>query len=290
MIPDDSIMSSSIDQHSQLLTNAGQWQHHVTQALEPQVRHVLAKTRAEAFSTTDSSVLLLLSPDAPRPGAPPEISLILTKRSRVVRQPGDLCCPGGAMEPRLDAVLAKLLLLPASPLARWPHWTNLRTAAPRQSRQLAILLATGLRESLEEIRLNPLRVRFLGVLPRERLSLFPRNIYPLVVWVERQRRFFPSWEVDRIVSIPVRKLLDPNNYFRYRLYVAPHLAKRYQRGTMDYPCLFHHDQQHAEILWGVTFRMVSQFLQLVLGFQPPDVSNRPFIPGLLDDGYINGRA
>lgn len=290
MIRNDSIMNSSIDQHCQLLTNPGQWQRHVTQALAPQMRHMLAKTHTEHFDATDSSVLLLLSPDTPRPGAPPEISLILTKRSRVVRQPGDLCCPGGAMQPRLDAVLAKLLLLPASPLARWPHWTTLRTAASRQSRQLAILFATGLRESWEEIRLNPVRVRFLGVLPQERLILFPRSIYPLVVWVERQRRFFPSWEVDRIVSIPVRKFLDPNNYFRYRLYIAPHLAKRYQRDTQDYPCLFHHDQQNAEILWGVTYRMVTQFLQLVLGFQPPDVSNRPFIPGLLDDGYLNGRA
>lgn len=283
-------MSSENDPYHPMLSDPIGWQQHLMQVLEPQVHPLVSgQSSTEPRGTTASTVLLLLAPASPQPGAPAEVSLILTKRSRMVRQAGDLCCPGGTMEPRIDAALAKLLFLPYSPLTRWPFWADLRRNAPAECRQLAFLFATGLRESWEEIRLNPTRVLFLGALPKQRLILFPRSIHPLVVWVERQRRFFPSWEVDRIVSIPLHRLLDPNNYFRYRLYVAPHLTELYQPDTQDFPCLFHRDRHHAEVLWGVTYRMVTQFLELVFGFHPPNVSNRPFIPGLLDEGYLNGR-
>ena len=59
-----------------------------------------------------------------------EISVILNKRSRDVLQGGDLCCPGGTINSRLDAYLAKALSLPGSPLSRWPYWALL-TAVPR---------------------------------------------------------------------------------------------------------------------------------------------------------------
>ena len=283
-------MSDHFDSYGRMLSDPANWRQSLIHVLEPQVHRLLDdKGPPQPSDSKASSVLLLLAPTSPHPGAPAETSLILTKRSRMVRQAGDLCCPGGITAPRLDAVLANLLLLPCSPLSRWPFWAALHRHTPAQSRKLAFLLATGLRESWEEIRLNPTRVLFLGALPKQRLLLFPRSIHPLVVWVERQRRFFPSWEVDRIVSIPVRRLLDPNNHYRYRLYVAPHLADLYQPDIQDFPCVFHRDHHHAEVLWGVTYRIVMEFLDLVFGFRPPDVTNRPFIPGLLDESYLNGR-
>jgi hypothetical protein len=45
----------------------------------------------------------------------------------------------------------------------------------------------------------------------------------------------------------------------------------------------------VEVLWGATYHIVVLFLELVFGFQPPDVSGMPCIPGLLDEGYMNGR-
>jgi hypothetical protein len=308
-------MKSGEDRYAELLARPGDLQRHIMMTLQAQMHPQLAITSTtpllasgkgyqndirdmqQAMSSakqhldaTASSVLLLLAPEAHGPEAPPEVSLILTKRSRRVRQAGDLCCPGGTVEPRLDRILAKLLRLPHSPLSRWPYWPALRALEPTAARQLAFMFATGLRESWEEMRLNPLRLRFLGVLPQERLVLFPRIIYPLVAWVGRQKRFFPSWEVDRIVSIPLRDLLNPSNYCRYRLYVEPHLVSRYRQEVQDYPCVFHRDQNQTEILWGVTYRIVTQFLEQVFGYSAPDVTSRPFIPGLLDDGYLNGRT
>ena len=61
------------------------------------------------------------------------------------------------------------------------------------------------------------------------------------------------------------------------------------RTTQDFPCLRHHHNGDLEVLWGATYHIVVLFLELVFGFQPPDVSGMSFIPGLLDEGYLNGR-
>ena len=46
-----------------------------------------------------SCVMLLLGPHTVANGGPPDPCLILNKRSQRVRQPGDLCCPGGGITP-----------------------------------------------------------------------------------------------------------------------------------------------------------------------------------------------
>lgn len=101
------------------------------------------------------------------------------------------------MTPGVDAVLARLLHLPLAPLARWPHWRHWQRRCPAEAHQLALRLATGVRESLEEMRLNPFGIRFLGPLPPQRLVMFRRVIYPMAGWVPHQHRFFPNWEVEK---------------------------------------------------------------------------------------------
>ncbi|MGQ9669860.1 MAG: hypothetical protein ACUVWY_06815 [Desulfosoma sp.] len=246
---------------------------------------------AEAFwkqLKTSSSVLVLLGCGLDKNGCKDEPCLILNRRSRRVRQSGDLCCPGGTVERRMDPLLARALSLPGLPLARWPHWAAMRRHCPRTARLLALLLATGLRESWEEMRLNPLGVRFLGALPAERLRLFVRVIHPLVGWIGRPQRFVPNWEVERIVSIPLRQLLNPGHYYRYRLYVDPEVQETVDPPTQDFSCFLYQDGAHVEVLWGATFRIITLFLAKVFDFSPPDVSTRPVVPGLLDAAYLNG--
>lgn len=91
--------------------------------------------------------------------------LILNKRSHRVRQPGDLCCPGGGVSPSVDALIAKSLYLPKTPLSRWPHQNWWRKHRYRDYKKLSLLLATALREGVEEMRLNPFGIRFLGPMP-----------------------------------------------------------------------------------------------------------------------------
>lgn len=156
----------------------------------------------------------------------------------------------------------------------------------KKSRGLALLLATALREGWEEMRLNPLKVDFLGPLPVQKLMMFDRQIYPLVGWVAANQRLVPNREVERIVHIPLRRLFDCQHYARYRLRFITGQGEI--RRKEDYPCFIHHGRKGDEILWGATFRLTMDFLNLVFCFELPDLSSSQVIEGLLDETYFNG--
>lgn len=236
-----------------------------------------------------SSVLLLLGNMSIHEGDTPEICLILNKRSPNVRQGGDLCCPGGTARGGLDVHLSRILMLPGSPLTRWPHWPHLRKHCPEEARLLSFLYATAMREAWEEMRLNPLGVRFLGPLSSQCLIVFRRVIHPMVGWVTRQKRFALSREVEKIVTIPLKSLLDPTCYARYRLHVPPRLQWRFNGSNHQFPCFVYRDQGTEEILWGVTYRIVSTLLEMVFDFRPPDGKLLREIHGTIEEDYVYGR-
>ena len=215
---------------------------------------------------THSSVLLLLGEHVPEEGGIPEACVILNKRSKEVRQPGDLCCPGGAVE-KVDHFLARLLSFQGSILSRWPCWDELKTGEPENAQFLSLLYAAGIRESWEEMRLNPFGLTFLGPLPPQCLVLFRRAIHPLAAWVSYQKEFTVSREVERIVKFPLRALLNRFNYAVYRVNVPPHLEWRFRGTTVDFPCFIYKVGGRAELLWGATFKIVTLFLEMIFGFQ-----------------------
>lgn len=237
-----------------------------------------------------SAVLFLLGLYKQNKGSAPEPSLILNKRSLKIKQPGDLCCPGGSISSPVDFFLSKLLYLPGSPLRRWPYWTQWYKCHRHQAQTLALLFATCLRESVEEMRLNPLGVNFLGPLPPQQLVMFGRVIYPMVCWTHRQRKFFPNWEVEKVVYIPLQNLLNPSNYARYRLDIGLPNKSGKNIQIIDYPCFLHENSDEREVLWGATFRITMAFLENVFGFKPPAVESLPVIHGSLDENYLTGNG
>lgn len=238
-----------------------------------------------SVSPATSSVLFLLGEQC---DGSPEPCVVLNKRSERVRQPGDLCFPGGRVAPRLDTFLSKMLKSPLSPLTRWRFWPDWRDRGGEQADRLSLLLATSLRESVEEMRLNPFGVTFLGPMPSEELWLFRRVMYPMVAWIHRQRHFLPNWEVEKIVYVPLRELLKPELYARYRL--------RFQGGgenggegyVQDFPCFRHENGREREVLWGATFRIVMSFLETVFGFRVPSMEALPVITKTMGERYLNG--
>ena len=162
----------------------------------------------------------------------------------------------------------------------------MKTHAPEQAGQLARLLATGLREAWEEMRLNPFRVRFLGPLSIQRLILFDRMIHPLAGWISHSRQLSANWEVERIVHIPLRSLLDHRNYGRYRIDIERYGQTAGHRD--EFPCFVHREKQGEELLWGATFRIAMDFLKLVFDFQLPSLDAAPVYAGRLDQAYLNG--
>jgi 8-oxo-dGTP pyrophosphatase MutT (NUDIX family) len=235
-----------------------------------------------------SAVLLLLSQYCGATSSRTEPCLVFNKRSEKVRQPGDLCFPGGRITPHLDFWISKILELPFSPLYRWPHWREWRVLRQREAKGLSILLSAGLRESLEEMRLNPLGVQFLGFMPPQRLPMFGRVLYPMVGWITRQRHFFANWEVEKVIHVPVREFLNPEHYACYRLHFKTGRTGIDDGVEEDFPCFRHESNHEKEVLWGVTYEIVVSFLDIVFAFRPPETQSLPVVYGTKDERYLNG--
>jgi 8-oxo-dGTP pyrophosphatase MutT (NUDIX family) len=264
-----------------LLHNTAELIPHVGRTLHDHARDVALFPAKGPNLATSSAVMLLLGPGKADGREP---ILILNKRSSQVPQPGDLCCPGGSMSPRLDRYLAAFLAAPGLPLSRWRHWSWWRRQRPADARLISLFFATAIRESFEEMRLNPFRVRFLGVLPPQGLVMFNRVIYPMVAWVPRQRRFRTNWEVEKVVRIPLGDLLNPDRYARYCIRFDSDTRPALQ----EFPCFKYQENGHSEPLWGATYRIVSAFLELVFNFSPPDDHELPIVNGRLGKNYLTG--
>jgi hypothetical protein len=234
-----------------------------------------------------SAVLFLLSQCTPGRGPEGEPCVIFNKRSKQVRQAGDLCFPGGSLDHRIDALAAKMIGLPFFPLGRWTYWKKWQAHRKEEASRLALLLAAGLRESLEEMRLNPLGTEFVGPLPANALQSFEKVIYPLVVWIKNQKRFFPNWEVEKVVAIPLRDFLNPKKYVRYRMHFESYSGPHFD-SVQDFPGFLHEEGSDREVLWGATYRIVMTFLEIVFGFLQPDLRDLPVIEDCRDEGYFNG--
>jgi hypothetical protein len=268
-------------------TNPRALTEHISEALQEKSRGHNLFPEDVFLSPVTSSVLFLLGG---RCNGSSEPCVVFNKRSFRVRQPGDLCFPGGGVAPRLDLVLSKLLRSPLSPLARWRFWADWRDHRREQVSRLSVLLATSLRESVEEMRLNPFGVTFLGPMASVYLSLRRRILYPMVAWINRQKHFLPNWEVERIVYVPLRELLNPEPYACYRLRFKGVGKKGGEGYVQDFPCFRHRNEKGEEVLWGATFRIVMSFLEIVFGFNAPSMGSLPVIRRTLDERYLNGSA
>ena len=127
-------------------------------------------------------------------------------------------------------------------------------------------------------------------MPAQHLVMFKRAIFPLVAWVNRQQRFYPNWEVEKIVRIPLAALFDKGNYARFRISFAADTPEATRATPRDMPCFVHRQHGQRELLWGATYRITAQFLQTTFGFSPPEGDRLPAIHRQLDRRYVAGNA
>ncbi len=120
--------------------------------------------------------------------------------------------------------------------------------------------------------------------------MFERVIYPMVGWIVRQKRFTPNWEVEKVLYIPLKKLLLPSNYACYRLTIQSRHATEENPIIKDFPCFLYKHNDSVENLWGATFRITMVFLEIVFGFKPPDIETLPVVHGALDENYLTGNG
>jgi 8-oxo-dGTP pyrophosphatase MutT (NUDIX family) len=212
----------------------------------------------------------------------------LIKRSTRVSQPGDLSCPGGMLVPRLDAILMPLITRGLIPVVGGTAKKYVRQRQPDTVDTLMLLLTSAVRESWEEIRLNPFNMQFLGPLPCHSLILFRRTIFPLVVLVKNTPSYRPNHEVERIVEIPIKAFFQKENYARYQIKAVDSI-RHGDQASWEFPCFIQREGKDGQdILWGATFYIILHFLEVLFDFALPDISSNPIIARTLQHTYMTG--
>jgi len=213
----------------------------------------------------------------------------LIKRSQSVAQAGDISCPGGMLEPRTDAMLSHILF--KTEMIRTVDGRSLNDF-PGKDKQTASLirlfLMNALRESWEEIGLDPLNVFFLGALPTYSLTFFSRTIFPLVSLVREPFDYRLSAEVEKVMEIPVDYFFQSSFYAELEIESGSENSD--PRYNMKFPCLVVNDEVgHEDILWGATFNIIVNFLQTITGNPVPPSPPSRIVKKMLSPHYASGK-
>jgi hypothetical protein len=238
-----------------------------------------------------AGVMLLLNyrqVDSSRDDNNCEFFFSLIKRSSKVSQPGDLSCPGGILHPLIDLLLRPIISSPCLPIMRNEAYTYVKARDTKTFYLITLYLANALRESWEEISLNPLRVAFIGSLPTHPLILFRRIIFPLVGMIKAPWEIHTNEEVERIVEIPLKSFYDETCFGRY---IIEHTLTNTSGISefMEFPCLIQRNNQGTEdVLWGATFNIIISFLKIVFDYQLPDWQSQRILRKTLPNNYVSG--
>jgi 8-oxo-dGTP pyrophosphatase MutT (NUDIX family) len=218
-----------------------------------------------------------------------EYVFLLNKRSRSVQQPGDLCAPGGGIHPFLDSLSQKVLQFGLLPGVGGPGLERAKDRGKGTYQKILFILGNALRESWEELRLSPFNVEFLGPLPTYCLHSRRWIIFPLVGEVKRPWKFKFSWEVEKIVPIPLEAFFHPENYAVYSLEVPEKLIAAGIPNPWEFPCLVYPENGEEEILWGATFKVIQTFFKIGFDFQFPFPDGKKVVHRPLALNYLSGR-
>jgi 8-oxo-dGTP pyrophosphatase MutT (NUDIX family) len=218
-----------------------------------------------------------------------EYSFQLIKRSEVVAQAGDISCPGGILERSTDEMLSHILLKTGIIRTVDNRLLNeLQNKDEEMVSLVALFLMNALREAWEEIGLSPLNVGYLGALPSYTLAYFPRTIFPVVCLVKEPCDYQLNPEVEKILEIPLHYFFESSSYATVE--VESDLGSSDPRYNMKFPCLTIPDGNgNEDILWGATFFIITNFLQIISGDALPLSSPSRIIKKTLSPHYASGR-
>ncbi|MCX7982264.1 MAG: CoA pyrophosphatase [Syntrophales bacterium] len=213
-----------------------------------------------------------------------QVYVHLIKRSRRVTQGGDISCPGGMLNPRLDKMLAFFIrcgIFPVMDVAA-RQWAKKRGADTFTL--ISLFLANALRETWEEIGLRPWNIKFIGPLPPYSLYTFQRTIFPVVGWATHPWKAKPSREVEKILKVPLTTFFETSNYTHFLVTSQGDQAYR-----LELPAFVILDEEgQKEILWGATFNIIMKFLQVVFGFSLPAIPENAIFHRVLTQEYMKG--
>ncbi|MGQ9693493.1 MAG: hypothetical protein ACUVWV_01985 [Thermodesulfobacteriota bacterium] len=217
----------------------------------------------------------------------PQYVLLLNKRSLHVQQAGDLCVPGGGIK-TIDRVFQKIM---QSGLLPWGDKKSFVLAQKRGNeiyKKILLILSIALRESWEEMRLSPLNIEFLGALPAYRLQSRRWIMFPVVGKVKKPWKPKLSWEVEKIIPLPLAAFFDQVNYALYSLEVPENLKAQGIPDPWEFPCFVYKVKGVEEILWGATYMVIRSFFHFIFPFPLPSPNGQRIIRRPLLTTYFSG--
>lgn len=218
-----------------------------------------------------------------------ETVFVLNKRSDYVQQPGDLCCPGGGADRRLDRLLANLLVLRFLP-STWSSPFGRLLRLDRTERDILLfILAGGLRESWEEMRLKPWNVEYLGALPTHEMGNFRRVIFPVVGRIRHKWKPRPNWEVEKLIRLPLDAFFQIENYAICRIVLPSEGREQFGVDSYEVPCMVLESEGEEEILWGATFRILLTFMSKVFDLPVDRINPTRKIQKVMPEHYYTGK-
>lgn len=138
------------------------------------------------------------------------------------------------------------------PITMKNHAGQISFPGGRQESQDPDLVATALRESQEEVGLDPMRLDILGSLTPLYVPISNFCISPVVGWSESKPEFhINQTEVDDLILAPVDVLLTPDAI------QTTHIDTL--RGIREVPCF----RFNGHIIWGATAMIFSEFREIL---------------------------
>jgi 8-oxo-dGTP pyrophosphatase MutT (NUDIX family) len=150
----------------------------------------------------------------------------------------------------------ELLFIRRTEVEGGPHSGQVAFPGGRTDAGDASIQETALRETQEEVGLEPNRVQILGAL-EENVTISNYRLTPVVGVIPWPFEIRPDpSEVERVFTIPVDWLTDPKHH---------EIKQRSGRGGKLHPVIYF-ELYDGELLWGVTAHIVLTFLE-VLGLR-----------------------
>ncbi len=112
--------------------------------------------------------------------------------------------------------------------------------------------ATALRETHEELGIEPGLVHVLGTLTPVYISPSNFNVVPVVGYMDKKPDFRPNEEVERVLTVAVSELMNPDAE------QVRQVTTRYVT-ALDVPCYI----VGGEILWGATAMMIRELMEVL---------------------------
>ena len=213
----------------------------------------------------------------------------LIKRSESISQGGDISCPGGMLQPRQDNMLSSFLKRQMLPALGFRITGHIQHADADTDRLIRLFLTTALREAWEEIGLNPLNAKLLGALPSYSLTFLSRTIFPLVCRIRRPYSYRLSSEVEKVLEIPLSFFFESENYATLDVHMT--VGESNEPFCYQTPCLVIPDAGgNNDILWGATFNIIRNFLQVISGGTVPEATSARMMTKTLTNRYISPRG